>query len=264
MKKIMLIVSLFGLLQPKTIFAQLKKVNEMCNVTPCEEGLHCVDTKEGQKCSTCDQSRLDELSTEKSNACKAFGEGSYPKTSPDFQNSLVVDGRVAVDVFDVMLEGEKKCKEARINRENACWNGGDAGHKKQFDQLETIIENISKTKKEMIEGREVYYCSKSTYESRLNTFRSKSNLNFSEIQEKIGTAENDVLGGKKIDCSDIESRGNDCERCADAAKDLLSDGFSGSSDKFPDEYNKIYVKALELQKRAKEVVDLAKEKELCN
>ena len=54
------------------------------------------------------------------------------------------------------------------------------------------------------------------------------------------------------------------ERCADAAKDLLSDGFSGSSDKFPDDYNKIYLKVLELQKRAKEVVDLAKEKQLCN
>jgi hypothetical protein len=266
MKKIMLIVVLFGLLHPTTIFAQLQKVNESCETTPCETGLFCVDTKkDGKKCATCDQSKLNDLSEEVGKYCKVFGEGWTEKSNPDYQNVVAADDRVMVDIYDQMIEGAKKCKEARVTRENTCWNGGDPTHAGQITDISNSIENLSDRKKRAIDNRRVYYCSKSTYDSRLSTFQSKArDVNLPDIEQKIAIAENDVLAGKKIDCSDIERKGNDCERCADAAKDLFSDGFSGSSDKFPDEYNNIYQKALELQKRAKGVVDLAKEKELCN
>jgi Novel toxin 16 len=262
MKKIIFTLGMFAFLQPTFLLAQLNKVTESCEVTPCEEGLNCVQTKDGKKCSSCDQSRLKELSDIVSNSCPDLG--SYPDKSTIYQDALAGDGRVQVEVFDNMLESEKKCKQAREKRESECWGGGDDGHKQQIDQVTTIIENVAELKKTSIEKRNVYYCSKSTYESRLSTFNSKARLNFEEIEEKIKSSEDDLKDGKKINCSDIEQKGNDCERCADAAKDLLADGFSNSDDKFPVAYKQIYEKAQELQKKAKEVLEAAKEKQLCN
>jgi len=82
------------------------------------------------------------------------------------------------------------------------------------------------------------------------------------IQCRIpGCTRND---GKKVDCSVIERYSNDCEYCVNAGKDLFSDGFSNSSDKFPEEYNTPYTKAQELLKKAKTLLETAKSKSLCN
>ena len=45
---------------------------------------------------------------------------------------------------------------------------------------------------------------------------------------------------------------------------FLYDGFSNSSDKFPEEYNTPYTRAQELLKRAKTLLETAKSKSLCN
>jgi hypothetical protein len=265
MKKIVLLAMLFGLVHSTPTWAQLKTVNEECSVTPCEEGLYCVETTEGKKCATCDQSTLNSLTADVKNYCKAYGDGWTVASSQDYQDALAADGRVLVDVFDKMLEDAKKCKKARVDREHECWKDGDEAHKGQIDQVTASIENLAAHKQKMIDSRRVYYGSKSTYESRLSTFKGKSDpLNFPDIDQKLSIAENAISDGKKIDCSEIEKYSNDCEYCVGAAKDLLSDGFSNSEDKFPKEYNDIYTKAQELLKRAKEILETAKSKELCN
>ena len=116
----------------------------------------------------------------------------------------------------------------------------------------------------MISDKRVYYCSKSTYESKLSTYNSKCNLNFSDISQKIEIMNNDQDKGNKVNCSDIERYSNDCERCFDAAKDLLYDGFQNSTSKFPYDYNQSMTKADELVKKAKELLQTVKNKSLCN
>jgi hypothetical protein len=265
MKKIVLLAIFTTLISSISIHAQTKKVNEECGTTPCESGLFCVELKDGShKCATCDQSTLKDLTAAVENSCKSFGQGWTPEGSEEYQAALAPDGRVLVDVYDKMLESAKKCKEAREYREDKCWNKGDDKHLEAIKNVRESIDRMTAHKYKMIGDRRVYYGSKNYYESRLSTFKSKSNLNFPDIDQKISIAERQVNDGKKITCSEIEGYSNDCERCVDAGKDLLYDGFSNSNDKFPDEYNTPYTKAQELMKRAKALLETAKSKDLCN
>ncbi|HTI07026.1 MAG TPA: hypothetical protein VL832_00685 [Puia sp.] len=245
--------------------AQLKKVNEECDQMPCESGLTCVELKSGKKkCSLCDQSTSNSMTENVDNACKAFGEGWTPESNDDYKDALAADGRVLVDVYDKMLENAKKCKEARENRESKCWGGGDDDHKKAIQQVADGIQRMADHKYRMIGAKRVYYGSKSTYESRLSTFKSKADLNFPDMNQKLDIMNNDQDKGNKVNCSDIERIRDDAERCVNAAKDLLYDGFSNSLDKFPDEYNDVFTKAMDTMKKAKDLLDTVKNKSLCN
>lgn len=245
--------------------AQLKKVNEPCNQMPCENGLHCVEMRDGKKkCSTCDQSKLENYTKEVDNYCKTFGEGWTPEGSAEYKDALAADGRALVDVYDIMLENAKKCKQARVNRERECWGDGDEEHKKAIEQISQSIERMAAHKYKMIDDRRVYYGSKSNYESYLSTFKSKCNLNFPDINQKLDISYNEQNNGKKVNCTDIENYSNDCEKCFEAAKTLLYYGFSNSTYKFPVEYNELYNNAEKTFKKAKELLESVKYKNLCN
>lgn len=242
-----------------------KRVNETCDQLPCESGLYCIDTRDGKKkCAQCDQSKLDSLTRDVDTYCKAFDKGWTPGSSDEYQAALADDGRVLVDVYDKMLENAKKCKEAREYRENQCWGGGDSDHKDAIRQVVDSIDRIAAHKNQMISDRRVYYGYQSTYKSKLSTFQSKCDLNFPDINQKLGIMNSDLEKDNKVNCSDIEKYGDDCERCFNEAKDLLNDGFSGSSSKFPEQYSKAYSNAEETMKRARELLKIVKSKNLCN
>lgn len=245
--------------------AQLKKVNEKCSELPCESGLYCVELKDGtKKCATCDQSTLKEFTEKVDDYCKSFGEGWTPESSSEYQAALATDNRVLVDVYDKMLENAKKCKEARETREDKCWNKGDEDHLKQIKQVAESIDRISSHKYKMISDKRVYYGSVETYKSKLSTFKSKCDLNFPDIQQKLSIFDNEQKDGKKVNCSGIEKFSNDCEKCYESAKDLFDYGFSNNSGKFPDEYKDKFDEADELTKKAKELLTNVKSKSLCN
>lgn len=244
---------------------EFKKVNEICDQMACESGLYCVETRDNKKkCSTCDQSKLNSLSSAVDTSCKTFGEGWTPEASEEYKQAIASDGRVLVDVFDKMLDAAKQCKEARTTRESECWKGGDEEHKKAIEQVSNSIGRITDHKNKMIGDRRVYYGSINAYRDRLSTFKSKCDLNFPDINQKLDIMHNEQNKGNKVSCSDIESHSNACERCYDSAKDLLNDGFSNSSYKFPDEYDQTYKNAEGTFKKAKELLSTVKGKSLCN
>jgi hypothetical protein len=254
-----------GWMPTAALAEELKKVNEICSQLPCESGLYCVETRDGKKkCAACDQSKLNEYSRDVDNYCKAFGKGWTPESSDDYQAALAPDGRAQVEVYDRMLDSAKKCKEARTYREGQCWNKGDDDHKTQINQVSESIDRIASHKYKMVGDRRVFYCSKSTYQSKLSTFLSKCDLNFSDINQKLNIMNNEQDKKNKVSCSEIERYSNDCERCFDSAKDLLSDGFSGSSGKFPEEYSRSYAKGEETMKKAKDLLQTVKSRNLCN
>lgn len=261
---LIVIVTLIGSTHPLRA-DEFRKVNEVCDQMACESGLYCVETRDNKKkCATCEQSKLATLSTAVDTSCKTFGEGWTPEASEEYKQGLASDGRVLVDVFDKMLDAAKQCKEARTTRENECWKGGDDEHKKAIEQVSNSIGRIADHKNKMIGDRRVYYGSSSTYRDRLNTFKSKCDANFPDINQKLDVLNNEQNKGNKVSCSDIESHSNACERCYNAAKDLLNDGFSNSSSKFPDEYDQTYKKAEDTVKKAKELLTTVKGKSLCN
>jgi hypothetical protein len=244
---------------------ELRKVNQPCSDLPCESGLTCVETRdEGKKCATCSQSDLEGYSRAIDDMCKTFGEGWTPSKSEEYQAALAPDGRVRVDVYDTMLDKAKACKQARESREGRCWNGGDDRHKKALNEIGDSISRIADHKGTMIGARRVYYCQTSTYVGRLSTFNSKCQLNFPDMDQKLTIYTKDLNDSKTVPCSDVERYRNDSERCVDAGKDLLYDGFSDSSYKIPEEYSITYGKAREVFKKGKDVYDTAKGRTLCN
>lgn len=240
-----------------------KKVNESCEQYPCESGLYCVQTEKGKKCATCDQSKLNTLSGNIGDSCKTFGKGWTPAGSNEYQAVLAEDGRVLVDVFDKMLESAKKCKAAREYREHQCWNGGDDEHKGAIRDVADSIDRIAAHKNKMISDRQVYYGSKNDYTSKLSTFRSKCNLNFPDLDQKLGVMDYDQDKGKKVNCTNIEKYGNESEKCFNESIDLLNYGFARSSSKFPEEYSTTSRKAEDTMKKAKGLLKTVKDKKLC-
>lgn len=242
-----------------------KRVNEACDQLPCESGLYCVQTRDGKKkCAECDQSKLDSLTRSVDTYCKAFESGWTPGSSVEYAAAVADDGRVLVDVFDTMIEGAKKCKEAREYRENQCWDGGDSEHKDAIKQVSDSIDRISTHKSQMISDRRVYYGYSTTYKSKLSSFGSKCKLNFPDINQKLSIMNSEQERNNKVSCSDIERYGDDCERCFNEAKDLLYDGFSNNTSKFPDDYSRTYSNAEETMKKARELLKNVKSKNLCN
>jgi hypothetical protein len=249
----------------KTVADEFKKVNEQCHQMACESGLYCVELKDGQKkCSTCDQIKLNRYSSEVDTSCKTFREGWTPETSEDYKQALASDGRVLVDVYDKMLSSGKQCKKARTERESECWKGGDPDHIKALDQVSRSIERIAEHKNKMVGEKRVYYGSTSNYLSYLSTFKSKCDLKFPDINQKLDILNNLQNKGEKVSCSDIETASNTCERCYNSSKDLLNFGFSNSSSKFPGEYEETYKKAEGTWKKAQELLSTVKGKNLCN
>ncbi len=206
---------------------------------------------------------LDGLTRNVDDYCKGFETGWTPESSTEFKESLASDGRVWVDVFDIMLEKAKKCKEARVYREYKCWADGDEEHKGAIKQVAESIDRMSSHKYRQIQDKRVYYCSKSYYDSRLSTYNSKCNLNFPDIKQKLDIMKNSMKDGKKVDCGDIEDYGKSCEYCLQAAKDLLYDGFRNNSSYTPDEYSDVLKLAEKAVNLAKEVQEDAKSKSLC-
>ncbi len=170
-------------------------------------------------------------------ACKSFDVAWTPENSSEFQKVLAVDGRVMVDVYDVMLEKAKRCKEAREYQEyKSCGTTATANTRAPSGQVAESIDRIAAHKYRQISDRRVYYCSKSTYESRLSTFNSKCALNFADINQQLNILLNTMGNKTPVSCSDIDRYGDDCERCFSAAKDLYYDGFRSTSTYFPYPY----------------------------
>ena len=249
------------------------KVNEPCNQLPCESGLYCIKLKNGdEKCSECDQSKSDGLTAKVDEFCKAFDGAWTPDKSPEYLEVLAEDDRVLVDVYDIMLEKAKKCKEAREYRESQCWDDGDQEHKDAIRQIEESIGRISEHKLRQIRDRRVYYGSKSTYESKLSTFSSKcssstleeASSELDDLNNEFNKIASDPASTGKIDCSDIEDYIEECQRCSESANALLYDGYQNNVDKMPRDYFDTWDSSEKIIKKGQELLAKVKEKNLCN
>lgn len=261
-------MTFFSIYLPQTsIASEFKKINEVCTVMPCENGLFCVETKDREnieKCSACDRSELDSFARSIDDYCKGYGAGWTPESSSEYKNVLADDGRVLVDIFDKLLDTAKQCREARLKRENKCWAGGDDEHKKTLKDVEDSITRITDHKYKMITDKRVYYGDPSTYKSRISTAKSKCDLNFPNMNQKIDISNREISNGNKIRCSDIEDYQDDADYCYRAVNELYESNFSRSFSSFPEKYDQWLRDSSGVLQKAKDLISTAKYKDLCD
>jgi hypothetical protein len=255
----------WAFLLPFATAAQNKDVNEKCSGTiECKKGLYCVETVNGKKCASCDQSTLNSLTGTVNSLCKTFESGWAPDKSPEYKAVEAEDKRVAVEVYDDMLEKAKACKAARENRENKCWKGGDNEHKKAIGEVEASIKKISEHKYTMIAAKRVYYSSYSTYRAKLSTFLSKTrNLNIKDIENAVKEYRKKLSAAGKINCRQAAEYQKQCEAAYDAAKELLSNCFKNTESVMPAQYTAFYKPCEKLADELEEILKTARDKKLC-
>lgn len=272
MKKIIIrpkFFAIFLLFLTSALYGQNKEVNQNCTSdVECQSG-YCIQLRNGEQvCATCSQSEFNYLAPKVDEYCKSFGQGWKPEISSEYNQSLASDGRVQVEVYDLMIEAAKNCRDARSKLTVECFYNGERydkyDHKGQLEAIERSIQSIADHKYKMISSKRVYYCSKSTYASRLNSFNSKCNLNFPNINLQLDVMRNEFNKGTKVDCDDIDDYYDDCKECYDRAKDLLSDGYSNSDSKFPNDYSAILNTAKATYEKAYNLLQEIKSKSLCD
>jgi hypothetical protein len=245
-------------------------VNEACGPNKlCSSGLYCVkvepddDTQYDYVCCECDQSKLKGYTDKKKECCKPELTSGIDR-NPIFSDAKASDNRVEVVVFDKIMENVKKCQEARLAREEACWDGGNPGHIQAINQLKQQNANLSNEKREWIDDKMVYYTTKSSYESALSNFKYKCPLSRTEdIEDDLEDMQDDFEDKKPIDCDDLEDFIEECEKCQDAAADFLDDCFNDNVSNMPEEYFDMFDKSGTVWKQAKDLLSKVKSESLC-
>ena len=273
MNKKQLIISIFAcfcLFGFLSLSAQTKEVNQDCtDDDDCKSGT-CLTLESGDKvCGTCSQSTFNSLKRAKTSACGGFNSRWTPKTSEEYQGSEASDGRVSRESFDRMTDKAKGCKNAREKLSETCFKNGERwdkyDHEGQVEQIENSIDKIERLMTDKIRAKEVYYCSKSTYDSRLRTYESKcERLDTRRIKDQLEDMLDDMEDGKKVDCDDIEDWAEDCEECYEAAKDLYDDCFKRSSSYMPEDYYDKMEAAKDMMEEAEKLKDMAEDDDLCD
>ena len=267
-RKVAIMLAIFLSMLSISIYSQNKKVNEVCsNDIDCETG-KCVTTDEGKKCSTCTQSQSDDYRKKVGEKCKGWDDsgGWKPSSSIAIMESETSDRRWQYDAFEIAIDKGKECKAIRVDRDNTCWDRGDARHREVLGFVSASIESVARHKLLMMDHRNVYYSSKDTYHNRLGTYQSRcpSNLDFSRVSSDFETARRGMDSGNKINCSDIESKMNECKRCYEAAKEFMYSSFKDEKDRFPRDYLEKLNRSEETYKKGETLLQDIKNKSLCN
>ncbi len=269
--KTRLLFSLFLLFAAASKAQSTADVNEACGPNKlCDQGLYCVkvepddDTQYDYVCCECDQSKLSGYTAKKKECCKAELIAGIDR-NPGFKESTARDGRVAVVAFDEIAENIKKCREARTAREEACWDGGNPGHKQAIEQLRNQNSNLASDKRDWISDKKVFYTTKSAYESALSNFNYKCPLSRTEtIKDKVEDMQDDFEDKKPVDCDALEDYIEECEKCQDEAEDFLDDCFNDNVSNMPLEYFNMFDKSGTVWKQAKDLLSKVKSASLCD
>lgn len=196
------------------VYAQgSKQINENCaNDADCASGLYCVtvtiDGNKTTRCSKCNQSSLDSYTAEVDAKCKNRGKGMLAFS--DLKSEFGSKNEVSLMELKSRQEACKECLYARTKREGECWNGGDAGHLTQINDLKDAINYLDGLINEKTRNKLAYYCDDSNYDS----YKSKVQDECKDVKSLF-----DKYGSYKAeqrDCREIESLIADCKSCKEA------------------------------------------------
>src|SRR5690606_28506270 len=135
-----------------------KKLAEACNEDKeCSRG-HCHKKENGDKvCVDCSSSMISDVRGQIQRYCK-----DEVRKCDDISKTQEASEKY----FTLRIESSDRCIAARKEENKACWNGGDAGHRKQVDDAERSRKNCYDELNTRKGNGGIYTCSDSTYASR--------------------------------------------------------------------------------------------------
>ncbi|HEU4595814.1 MAG TPA: hypothetical protein VFS10_11790 [Pyrinomonadaceae bacterium] len=219
-----------------------KEVNESCAAdSECRSG-YCVTVKSGErKCSACEQYKLDRLTSAVQDKCKDFDSGifGYDNLVREFGSK----NNVSLVVLNYRAKYVKECLDARSERENTCWNGGDRTHKDEIEKLIKTLRYLQGLIDEKTRNNLAYTCEPDRFED----LQEDIDDNCKEVDslfEKYGRDDS-----KEVSCSEINSLIDELIDCREALEDMVEDCFRNGA---PEERVKRLNAVREMERKAKE------------
>lgn len=219
-----------------------KSVNESCSAdSDCRSG-HCVTVRGGdRKCSNCEQSKLDDLTRTVDDKCKDFDSGIFGYSA--LEREFGSRNEVSLVVLNYRAKYVRECLEARTNRENACWDGGDSGHKTQIEELRKTLNYLQGVIDEKTRYNLGYTCEPDKYEDLQEDIDDECK-EVDDLFAKYGRDD-----GKEVSCSDINGLIDKLIDCREALEDMVDDCFRNGA---PGARVKRLEEVREMEKKARE------------
>jgi Novel toxin 16 len=253
MKHLICLATALLLAGTAVLTAQTKEVNDPCEGDKdCKSG-NCVTTKSGEKkCSDCDQSKLRSYTEKVDEKCKDWDKGILGYS--DLKNQFGSKTEVSLMLLNMRKEACKGCYDARSERENTCWKGGDPGHKKQMEEMVESMRYIDGVMDEKKRYYLAYKCEPGKYEDLVEDITDNCK-GLDELFAKYGLNDN-----KEGSCREIEDLIDKCIDCREAWTDLVYYCFDNSPSA---ERTKRFNEVKDMEKIAKETLAEKKSKNLC-
>jgi Novel toxin 16 len=195
-----------------------KDVNESCEAdADCDSG-HCVTVKDGgKKCSDCDQDKLGSLTSGVDEKCKDFDSGIFGYSA--LEREFGSRNEVSLVQLNYRAKYVKECLDARSNRENTCWDGGDSGHKTQIDELKKTISYLQGLIDDKSRNNLGYNCEPDKYDD----LQEDIDDNCEDVDEDF--ARYGMDDGKETSCSDLDDLIDESIDCREALEDMADNCF---------------------------------------
>lgn len=211
-------VFLLMLLITDNTYAQgTKQINEECTAdADCASGLYCVKVNINgsatTRCCKCNQYALDGYTAEVDAKCKNRGKGMLGFS--DLKSEFGSKNEVSLMELKSREEACKECLYARTKRESECWNGGDAGHLTQINDLKDAINYLDGIINEKTRNKLAYYCDDSNYDN----YKRKTQDYCKDVKSMFD--KNGLYKEEPVNCSDIETLISNCKSCKEALDNL--------------------------------------------
>lgn len=221
-----------------------KKLTETCKEDQeCSRG-HCHKKDNGDKvCVDCSSSKISDVRGQIQRYCKGDDRtcDRIPKTE-----------EASEKYFTLRIEEADRCITARKEENNACWNGGDKGHRDQVTDTERLRKKCYDALSTRKGNGGIYTCSDSTYASRSRDTDSACSA--------YGKAcEAWFKDDKQVSCRDIEDAMKKADQCVDMVERLDSDCLPRLSRSRESQFSK----AKKAFDHCKDVLSYKQSKKLC-
>lgn len=243
MKRRLLVTGILFATAEGTFAAGSKRAAEECvEDGECARG-HGHTKENGKKvCVDCSASRISDLRGQIQRHCK--DEDRKCTSIPGLQE-------VSESFFTVRMEAADRCIAARKDELEACWNGGDQGHKDAIDEAERSRKHCYELNTRKGNGG-IYACSDSTYTDRADEV-TRSCDDYGRACESW--SEDD----QQVDCDEIDKTMVATNRCVSAVERLDNDCLPRLSSWREHQFSK----AKKAYDYCKEVLEHKKAKGLC-
>lgn len=160
----------------------------------------------------CTQSTLDGYTADVDARCKNRGKGMLGFS--DLKSEFGSKNEVSLIELKSRAAACKECLYVRTKRESECWNGGDAWHLTQINDLKDVINYLDGVINEKTRNKLAYYCDDSNYDNYKNKTQN-SCRGIKSMFEKYG-----LYKEEPVDCSNIRNLISSCKSCKEVLDNL--------------------------------------------